>query len=463
MASSGKPKRSSATRAGLLSHVRAQISTVVKRGARVRVGVSGGVDSIVLLDLLARLAPRMGFELEALHVDHQLSANSRAWARFCRQACTSLGVPCRVARVRIARSNSIERAARDARYAALLATRADYVALAHNADDQAETVLLQLFRGSGVRGLAAMPLVREIAAQGRGRGATIVRPLIGTARAEIERYARRRGLAWIEDESNLDTRYTRNWLRREVLPVIAQRVPGYRDVLVRAAFNAAEAAELTDELARIDLERTRANGGVSAGALRHLTFARAKNVLRHVIAERGWRTPDSARLSEALRQALAARRDARVSVDLGSCELKRHGDSIHLVEAAEASREDLFVTWRGERELALPALDGVLRMTRGRGRGLSAVRLAHAPVTIRRRRGGERLQPDPRRPRRTVKNLLQEAGMPHWERERLPFIYCGETLACVPGIGVDHRFRAQPSEPGIEPVWTVRSARRVPT
>ena len=161
--------------------------------------------------------------------------------------------------------------------------------------------------------------------------------------------------------------------------------------------------------------------------------------------------PQSARLTEALRQALGARTDARVLVDLGSCELRLHRGIIHLVPSRVSRVGDAVVTWRGERELALPA--GVLTMTHGCGAGLSAAKLQRAAVTIRRRRGGECLQPDPRRPRRTVKNLLQEAGIPPWQRERLPFIYCGDTLACVPGAGVDYRFRAGSGEPSIAASW----------
>ncbi|HZN26796.1 MAG TPA: tRNA lysidine(34) synthetase TilS [Burkholderiales bacterium] len=446
MASSRKPKRSSA-RKSLVSHVAAALTGVVLPGQRLVLGLSGGIDSIVLLDVLVRLAPRMGFCLEAFHVNHQLSPNAAAWARFCRAACRRLSVRCKVVKVEVQRGNSIEAAARAERYAALMTSGADHIALAHNLDDQAETIVLQLLRGAGVKGLAAMPAVRT----GAGRTPSIVRPLLNVPRGEIERYARRRKLEWIEDESNADTHYARNWLRSEVVPRIAQRVPAYRETLARAARNLGEAAGLLDELAAIDAATVRSGDGLSVDAMRALSPARAKNLLRFLLNMGGWRMPESARLTEALRQALGARRGARVVVDLGSCELRLHRGVIHLVPSRLSSVDDAVVTWRGERELALPT--GVLTMTRGRGAGLSAAKLQRAAVTIRCRRGGERLQPDPRRPRRTVKNLLQEAGIPPWQRERLPFIYCGDTLACVPGAGVDYRFRAGSGEPSIAASW----------
>src|SRR5687768_4506521 len=184
MASSRKSKRSKRASRNLAAHVAAHLKTVVKPGDRVLLGLSGGVDSIVLLDLLSRIAPRLKIVVQALHVNHQLSANAASWARFCRAECRAREIPCAVVKVEIERGNSIERAARDARYTAFARVRADFIVLAHNADDQAETVLLQLLRGTGVRGLAAMPLVKR-AQRSKPDARAIVRPLIDVARREI--------------------------------------------------------------------------------------------------------------------------------------------------------------------------------------------------------------------------------------------------------------------------------------
>ena len=429
-----------------MSHVAARLKPLVKPRDRLLLGLSGGVDSIVLLDVLARLAKRMRFELRALHVNHQLSDHAAAWARFCRAACRVRGVPCRVVKVEIARGDSTERAAREARYRALAAVAGDFVLLAHNQDDQAETVLLQLLRGAGVKGLAAMPFLRATAPP-------IVRPLLEVPRSEIERYAKSRRLQWIEDESNADTQYTRNWLRLELVPRIAERVPAYRATLSRAARHFGEAASLLDDLARLDAEDAVRTGAFDVARLRSLTPARAKNVLRLMIAARGWAMPQAPRIEEALRQALAAKSDAAVRVNLGDCELRRHAGFLHLLPRRNPDGDDNVITWHGERELALPGLRGVLVMARSRGKGLSTQHMAADVVTVRVRQGGERLQPAPDRPRRTLKNLLQELGMPPWQRERLPLIFCGERLACVPGVGIDSRFQARPGEPSIVPEW----------
>jgi tRNA(Ile)-lysidine synthase len=448
MGNSKKPKRNRTSKLGLAAHVAAALKGIVLPGSRVAIGLSGGIDSMVLLHVLARLASRMRFELEALHVNHQLSPNATAWARCCRAECRSRDVRCRVVKVDVQRGNSTERSARDARYAAFARVKADHVALAHNLDDQAETVLLHLLRGAGVKGLAAMPAMRPLDAS------CLVRPLLNVSRADIERYARRHKLRWIDDESNAETSYSRNWLRHDVLPRVAARVPTYRDALARAARNMSEAAGLLDDLAAIDARSAAAGEGLRIDALRALSSARAKNLLRFLIDARGWRMPDSARLTEALRQTLSAKPANRVAVNLGSCELRLHGGVVHLLAPGRPAEIRDVVTWHGEPEL--PLAGGVLRMQRGRGQGMSAVKLGGAAVTIRSRRGGERLQPDERRPRRTVKNLLQEAGIPSWMRERLPFIYCGETLACVPGLGVDAQFRAESGEPSVTAFWSER-------
>jgi tRNA(Ile)-lysidine synthase len=455
MAGSRKSSRSRDAPDDLVAHVRDRLNEVVRPGERLVLGLSGGVDSTVLLHVLAALRDALRFELSALHVNHHISANADDWAAFCRSTASEHGVPCRIVDVSVARGNSLERAARDARYAALRSQRADCIVLAHNLDDQAETVLLQLVRGAGVKGLAGMPLARihNAAPFGAESGAPrILRPMIGVPRAAIERYATAHRLAWIEDESNDDTCHRRNWLRHEVLPQLEARVPAVRATLARVAANMAEAAAMLDDLARIDAGAGLDSNRVSLDVLRTLSPPRAKNLLRFLIARGGWPMPPADRLEEALRQAAAARRGARMRVDLGACELRRHANALYLLPKPAMTPAPLALTWQGEEALAVPGW-GTLTMSPRRGEGLSAARLADAAVTICARRGGERLQPHAGRPRRTVKNLLQEAGLPPWERERLPYIFCGDRLACVPGVAIDCAFQAARGEPAIVPIW----------
>lgn len=431
--------------------VAGQLKHIVKPSDRLLAGLSGGVDSVVLLDVLGRVAPRLRLRLSALHVNHQLSPNARRWESFCRRLCSARGIPFQSVKVGVRRGDSVEAAARAARYAAFARHDCEYVVLAHHRDDQVETLLLQLLRGAGVKGLAAMPLVRT---EDRGSriGAKILRPLLDVTRQEILEYAKSRKLKWVEDESNQDITFQRNFIRHEVLPVIARRFPAYRTTLARSAGHLAESAEVLDELAAADAGRL-AGGTLPVTALRRLPPARRRNLLRYFLACCGVTLPNTERLEEALRQIVAAKPDARVLIEVGDFELRRFQNRLYAVARLKAPPASYARRWRGEAEIALPELGGVLNLPRVRGAGISLARLRGRPVTIELRRGGERLQPDGRRPRRSLKNLLQEARIAPWERERLPLIFCSGKLVWAPGIGVDCAFQAARGEAALRPAW----------
>ncbi len=441
----------------------------MRSGDRLVAGLSGGVDSAVLLELLRRLSGKHRFQLAALHVNHQINPAAGRWAAFCRAFCRRQGIPLTVVRVTVPRGDSLEAAARHARYRAFAQLPADFVALAHNLDDQAETVFLQLLRGAGVKGVSAMPVVKEDrgeAGEARSRltpaaarlTPSILRPLLEIPRSEIESYARRRGLEWIEDDSNADTGFDRNFLRHCVMPLIAQRYPSYRGTLLRASRNFAEAAGLLDDLAKIDGRYT--GEGIDVETLRALSAARAKNVLRHLLAQHGVDMPNAARLNEYVRQLQQARSAKRMVMDLGGHELRSYAREVRVVARRRAPDSDFSRVWRGESKLSLPELGGTLALKKCRGAGISLARLISLAVTVRRRIGGERLRPHAGRPRRSLKNLLQEARIPPWLRDRLPLLFCGQTLVYVPGIGIDIEFRAAAGEVGVQPTWEVDGSTR---
>jgi tRNA(Ile)-lysidine synthase len=450
MASSRKRRSSD-----LAERVGAELDRHVPRGARLTLALSGGVDSIVLLELLAALAPRRALALDCLHVDHGISPNAAQWARFARAAARRYGLRCAVKKADLAphRALGVEGAARAARYAQFAALPSDFVALAQHEDDQAETVLLQLARGAGPAGLAGMPAVRPQSPRGRRPPPALLRPLLGATRAEIEAFARERGLTWVEDESNDDTRRARNLVRHRILPLLREINPRASANLARSAALMAEANEVLLAVAADDATGAAVDGRIAVSALGALPRARAKGALRLALLQAGIPAPDSARLEETLRQLLSARADAAVRVAVGKAEIRRFRGGMWVVRPAAEVPTGFRARWPGGHTWPLPELGGVLRLRPTTGRGLAAAAVRSGGLEVRLRRGGERLRLDARRPRRALKALLQESGIPPWERERLPLLYCGAELAWVAGIGVAAALRAGPGEAGFEPAW----------
>jgi tRNA(Ile)-lysidine synthase len=407
-------------------------------------GLSGGVDSVVLLHVLARFCNHGGFRLSALHVHHGLSPHAEAWTGFCARLCADWQLPLNVVRLQVDRDSGLglEAAAREARYGAYADAEADVIVLAHHRDDQAETLLLNLLRGAGVQGAAAMPECRPLIRNplirnpsGPGGATLLLRPLLGVSRVEIEAYARRHELSWIEDESNDNHTFSRNFLRAEVLPRLHGRFPGGTANLARSAGYFAEASELLSDLAEIDLGPDRPDGGLPLDALACLGEARGRNLLRHWLLKRGVIMPDARHLAEIRRQLLSSDVDAEpVMALLGHgrrLTLRRFRGLAHVVPEMGVS---LVSPWRGEP--VLPWAGGSVHFTRSEGGDLRADRLERASCLLRPRQGGEYFRPDARRPRRSLKKLLQESPIPPWQREVLPCLWCGDELVWVAGLGV---------------------------
>lgn len=309
----------------LLSEVGARLKHHIAPGQRLVLGLSGGLDSVVLLHLLLRLRDDIGVSLAAVHVHHDLSANADVWQVFCERLCQGWDIPLRVARVQVDRESGagIECAARKARYEAFATEAADWIVLAQHRDDQAETLLFNLLRGAGVRGAAAMQMARD----------NILRPLLGLGRSEIEAYGRQLGLQWIEDESNSDTHYSRNFIRHEIMPRLAARFPAVKANFAAAAGRFAEAQVLLDELALLDLGQIPARFPLPLTCLQGLSEARARNVLRLLLACHGVQVPSEVRLFEATRQLLTAAPDRHPKIVFGNHVLRRVGRAVCL-EAA---------------------------------------------------------------------------------------------------------------------------------
>jgi tRNA(Ile)-lysidine synthase len=298
--------------------------SVLPAGVRVAVAFSGGLDSSVLLALAVREARRCGVHLSAIHVHHGLSLHADAWEAFCRSTCSGLEIPLEVIRVSVPRHSTegLEAAARRLRYQALESHPADYVLLAHHANDQAETLLFNLMRGAGVRGAAGIPSIA-------GSSGRYLRPLLPCTRAALEAYAGEHALHWVEDDSNRDVIFSRNFIRHEILPVLQKRFPAAVENLARSTEFFAEAQEMLDEMARADLAPHH-DFPVPVPLLANLSGARARNVLRYLLTMRGLQAPSSKRLEEALRQFTKAAPDRHPSLELPTYRLFRTRGEVDL-------------------------------------------------------------------------------------------------------------------------------------
>lgn len=439
----------------LSDRVAAQLAPLLPAHSAILIGLSGGLDSVVLLHLLKRLAPDYSWQLSALHVHHGISPDADAWADFCAELCAQYAIPLRIEHVDIAplRARGIEAAARELRHAAFSRQACDYVALAQHADDQAETLLLQLLRGAGVRGASAMPVLspskRPLLIR-RSSAPALLRPLLHSSRQEILDYAGARQLRWIEDESNADHSYPRNFLRHRVLPALAEKFPAYRDTLARSAQNFAEAGDLLDELAGQDAAAAMDAGTLAVAALQSLSPARAKNLLRYFLHRLGAPMPQLVQLHDMLQQLCGAREDAAVCVGYGDgWQVRRYRSRVYALRALGDFDRYFILGWQGEAMLDWPALQTRLGFQQKQGGGINLGRLQQAPVTLRLRHGGEALRPHPKAATRSLRNLLQERHIPPWRRERLPLLYCGDELVCVPGVAIAAEFQAHAQQSGL--------------
>lgn len=438
---------------GLDQDLNPDLNTDLNPRPQLLLGLSGGLDSCVLLHLLAASQQTSSFNLQAMHVHHGLSANADAWAEFCEQQCALLNVPLQIVHVNIDKNTKlgIEAAARQLRYEALFNytlnvdntsdVQPDFIVTAHHQDDQAETILLQLFRGAGVKGLASMAAV--------DKPRRLLRPLLDVSRNVLQDYAVQHHIQWCDDESNTNTHYERNFVRHEVMPILETRYPAVKSVLARTASHLAEANDLLDILAAIDAEHLLLDNSLCLQGLSLIDLARAKNVLRWWFAKNHLAMPSAEYLNEIIYQLLNAKADANINIALQHLTLKRFQQRVYLLQ--EQSTQDFDLVWNGESELTLPN-GGKLQFKQVTGAGL-ALKFGMTKLRITNRDGGERFKPNVLRPTRTLKHLLQEANIPPWQREYMPLIYWHDTLAFVPGIGIAHELQASESEQGIEIIW----------
>ena len=423
---------------------------------RFLIAYSGGLDSHVLLHLMACLSREFDYSIRAVHVNHNIQQESPAWAGHCQDVCHSLGVELEVLDVRADRpgKESPESWARHKRYAAIenILAEGEILLTAHHQDDQLETLLLRLFRGSGVLGLASMRAVRTF-----GKGLH-TRPLLNHSRAELSVYAESNKLRWIEDPSNMDLRLDRNFVRHEVIPVIKNRWPSVDLPVTRTIRIFSDTQELLDDVARQDLLNCAAEKPdvLAVDRVKRLSTPRQKNMIRYWCADLSLPSPDSRQLSQVVSGVIQARSDSKAQVSWKGAELHRYGNYIQLTAPLGGFDKSSVRTWDFTGPCRLDF--GELTAAEGCGNGLKKELCAAARVEVRYRSGGEKIRLPDRTCRHKLKKLFQEAGTPPWLRERAPLIYVGDKLAMVAGFWTDAEFAAAADEPSWIVTWTRQKA-----
>lgn len=404
------------------------------------VALSGGLDSCVLLHSLAAL--QLPVKIHALHINHQISPNANAWQQHCADVCAQLNIPFTAVKVDVKNTGrGIEDAAREARYAVFEQhlKAGDYLLTAHHVDDQSETMLLRLLRGTGPRGLAAMAQQRPLAA------GTLHRPLLNFSRAELEAYAKSQNLSWVNDESNADDNYDRNYLRNQVMPLLRERWPAFASKWQQTADLCAANESLIEELAAQDLlladfKVATVGTSISQAYLASLSVIRRHNLIRSWLRGQGLSTPEQQHLQQIEQQIIGARQDAETQVTWGDVSLRIYRQRVYVLPL-----EDLPFPSGAPIEFApiinLPA-NFTLEFEEHESHSAPLLKADLPDLQVRFRHGGERCKPVGRAHSQTLKRLLQDYGVEPWLRESLPLIYSGDNLVAVANLWICEDYQA---------------------
>lgn len=416
------------------------------------VAFSGGMDSHVLLHAMSVCRENLNIDLRAVHVDHGLQPESQDWIKHCQTVCHDLNIPLTVLTVdaRAAKGESPEAAARDARYAAFseLIAKNEFLLTGQHGRDQAETLFLQLLRGAGPRGLSAMPQIAEL-----GQG-YLCRPLLASSYESIKAYAADQTLQWIEDPSNQQRDFDRNMLRHDVMPKLRERWPSLDTTVSRVAAQQSETQQLLVELAEQDSEGLLdANGSLAMLDVAELSSARQRNVLRHWLSQQGLNLPSARQLEQLQRDMFHAAADRNPCISWRGVEVRRYRDRLYAMSPLAEVDTSLRLDWQPGKTLVLPNYVGTLLSHSVTGRGISLAGRSDNQMQLRFRHGGENCQPQGKSHHTSLKKLFQKAGIPPWQRNRIPLLYVDNELAAVPGLCICEPFVATGKMSGFELDW----------
>jgi len=413
---------------------------------RVGLAYSGGLDSSVLLNIATKYANKTRLKLLAFHIDHSINSKSEQWSRHCSKVCKKSDVEFYTHNVLLnqGRKTCLEEDARISRYAALgklcIQHQVGILLTAHHIDDQAETILLQLLRGSGVAGLSGIGRWNKAPALLKNNKIVVARPLLNISRAELENYAVSQRLDYVEDESNYDTHHARNALRHHLMPVLARDFPGFQKRFARSAVHMQNAQFLLTDLAKKDMLLCADGDCLNLQHLRQLSEERIDNLLRHWIRLYQLRMPSKALTAEIRKQLLGAKIDSQICVSHIGYHIRSYRNHLFLIKRNKPDYSDIVSQefhWCGEKIVNFPKFRGALHFDQ-KEQGISAKWLRTKELKIQLRSGGERLKLEFNRPTRDIKYYYQSFGIPPWERDYLPVVTIAGEIIFAAGVGMNY-------------------------
>ena len=425
-----------------------QYVKMLQQAPRIIIAYSGGVDSHVLLHALSSLKKKNRLDLLAFHIHHGLLAEADEWASHCEQVCVELEIAYQLKKVNLepAKGESVEAVAREARYQAFadLMDENDVLVVAHHQDDQAETFLLQLFRGAGLKGLSAMPAFCKF-----NRGC-ILRPFLPISRADILFYAKDNHLKWIEDTSNHDKRFDRNFMRHEMMPLLLSRWPGLGKTISRATQHIAESNNLLEDFAKKEIEfvRGKSSDTLSITKIQAYSYPKQKNILRYWFDEKGFLMPNEKHLQHVIQDVIYAKQDSKSCVSWQDAEVRRYQDDLYIMKPVEQIDVTTCLTWDYQKPLQLPSDLGLLKSKLKLGQGIE-LDLLKEPLEIHFRQGGESCRLAGRKGTHLLKKLFQEWQVPYWQRDRIPLIYHQGDLIAIVGYAVCADYAVSEAKKGL--------------
>lgn len=415
------------------------------------IAYSGGLDSHVLLHVLASIQNKIKPKLIAVHINHGISNDADLWVKHCQRICEDLVIEFQTFSVDLSHKSDkgTEAFAREKRYEVLgnLISNHDLLLTAHHMDDQVETILLQLMRGSGPDGLVGMPQAREFS-----KG-ILLRPLLDYSREEIHDYALSESLSWVEDESNKSNKYDRNFLRNRIIPELITRWPGALKTMQRAARHQAEARSLINEISGSDLDVVCESiyTKVDISRFNNLSGIRKKNVLRAWIKKNKLDMPDAQIIEKIIAEVIHANTDRNPCVKWKGGEIRRYRGYLYIMKLLPAHDVDLNKRWDLDESLKLTS--GYLKAVSGKGSGIKKDMLSNDIVEIRYRQGGEQIRPSGRVETHELKKLFQAQGILPWLRDRIPLIYHKNELIAVADLWVESKYAATEDEAAWQIIW----------